>query len=889
MDQVIKAPQLYDKAGSPIDLPEDKIPDALASGQYSTIKGTRIPVVDQEGKPFTVPAAQAKDAFDLGYQYEPESAQTDRIKSAAYDTPQAAALAAMAGVGRGATLGLSDVALTKTGLATPGLLADLQKYRPNWSMAGEGAGIIGGSFIDPGLGPLSLVGKAGKAVTSVADRAALDALGATAERIGLGGNATVAKVLAGAADVGAHAAGSAVEGALYSGIGNSVTEAALGDPDLNAEKIMANFGYGALYGGALGGVLKGAEIGIPASLQAAKEGAAALRNTLIGTGVEDAGLVGDVFPGKISDALANRSMMMDDPAKTTFIGRVTDNLNEFVNNIGTTIKKLNQEIRPEETDALIDTADPAKVRSARFSVIQEMNEAINKMRGEPELFSPAAARKLELQRNSLMAGVDEDLSPLRVFNDLRQTKQELQKIVFSKIPTSQEMESIKVLDGIQKSLNSTLHNPDVFGFAGSSLAAHDEMLSQYYKFMAAGKKLTPFQKAFGDLTGSGPNARWQFSPQKVERIFRTQEGVNGAQKMGLLNQFYDLIKGLPEHLENTYANVPNERFDGEHLSRIIENSKASNFDAAKKYIETLKAQKGSRRPGLAEYAALGFGLNHPLIGAAIEAYNIATKPIESMNKLAEVERIVGKATNFIGKGAKLVFDPAVKGLTFGKNAIVKLSTEARSDRHNEMAKQFAEFKQDPQSLIDKVAENTDRLHSGAPNTAGALQQTMAKGAQFLATKMPGGGQSSPLSEPYEPSSAELATFDRYHSIVEDPMKAFEQVRDGTLVPQTIETLNAVYPKLYAEMRTSLLSEMSSKIQKKEKIPFQLKQGIAQFLGQPIDHAMNPQAILANQMSIAMAPKPQGLMAPQKTRAKGLDKMDRSGRATADYGAMSENV
>lgn len=50
------------------------------------------------------------------------------------------------------------------------------------------------------------------------------------------------------------AAGSAVEGAVYSA-GNVLSEASLGDPQLNAEKALAQVGMGAALGGGIGGLV----------------------------------------------------------------------------------------------------------------------------------------------------------------------------------------------------------------------------------------------------------------------------------------------------------------------------------------------------------------------------------------------------------------------------------------------------------------------------------------------------------------------------------------------------------------------------------------------------------------------------------------------------------
>lgn len=866
MAEVLK-PQLYDvSTGKPVDVPEDKIPQLVASGKFGFLKNAQVPVLNPDGDSGTIPADAAHKAFNAGFTYEPADAQLDRIKTDENSGVIKGLEAAGAGAARGATLGLSDQFLTKSGIASPQTLSDLQKYRAGWSNTGEAAGIAIPALFGDEAGVAGAVGKAGKAVTAGAERVGLPLAGRALEAAGLGGSETAAKVLANASEIGSHALGSAVEGAIYNGVGNSVSEQALGDTDLNGEKVMSNFGYGALFGGVLGGAIKGASIAVPEALTAAKNGFTNLKNTLIGTGENDAGLLGRALPDKISDALANRSINLDLDQKMKLVTDTTSDLNQIHNNIETTLKKLNTEIRPQETNALIDTADEQKVRFARQDVVNSMNQAVDLMRKEPELYSQTAARKLEIQRDGIVNGMKHDDTPAQIFQSLKEVKQELQSHVFSKIPTSQEAASINVINDISKGVNKVLKDPDVFGFAGSALAAHDEMLSNYYKYIPPNaRKATDFQKAFMAKDGSGPNTKWSFDPKKVEKVLKNQETITGQQKLKLLDGYYDTLKKLPEHLENTYANVPNERFDSEKLSNIIDNSRATNAESHEKYLESINNDK--KGVGLGDYFAAHVAMTHPVIGTAMGAYNIVTKPIEHLNKLAEVERLVGKATNAIGRGAAAIFKPAIALADVSRNAITKLSLEDRKEDHKKFSEEIASLQNDPAKLIDKVASNTEAIHGVAPKTSEAIQQASIRATQFLATKSPIPPKTNPFAAEYEPSQAEMSTFDRYRNIVEKPVSALEQVRLGTVTPETIETLNAVYPKLYDHMKQTVMEQATKMLSSGKLIPFNTKQSISMFIGQPIDEALNPQSIMSNQMAFAQSAQENNQPAPgaQKTK------------------------
>lgn len=200
----------------------------------SPLRPGEVGLLDPDGNPVATPSHLVEAMQDQGYLPDtPENRHqiAQRIKYGQGLGNEL--LAGTAGAARGASLGLSDVALTKSGAVDPETLDALQKYNPVSSAVGNVAGIAGATLLAPELGVADLLNP----VSQVAK------LGAgAAEALG-GGTA-------------ARMAGSAVEGAFY-GLGQSASESALGDPDLTAQKVMANVGLGAVLGGATSGVFQG--------------------------------------------------------------------------------------------------------------------------------------------------------------------------------------------------------------------------------------------------------------------------------------------------------------------------------------------------------------------------------------------------------------------------------------------------------------------------------------------------------------------------------------------------------------------------------------------------------------------------------------------------------
>ena len=150
--------------------------------------------------------------------------------------------AGLLGAADAATLGLSTQALVKTGLAEKETLRGLEEANPVSYATGQVGGILGSLVLAPEASIPGLLAKGGASVARGAARALPEAATLTG------------KIIQGA---GTAALGSAVEGAAY-GAGQVIKEEALGDPNLNGERILGEIGFGAAFGGLFGAVLGGA-------------------------------------------------------------------------------------------------------------------------------------------------------------------------------------------------------------------------------------------------------------------------------------------------------------------------------------------------------------------------------------------------------------------------------------------------------------------------------------------------------------------------------------------------------------------------------------------------------------------------------------------------------
>ena len=233
---------------------------------------SRVPVIAPDGTWGTMDVSEAQEAIQTGGFKLPTAEEVkDHASKLQYGTGTSNEVkAALAGAARAATFGLSDQLLGRTGTVDPNVLAELAKQNPKATMAGEIGGVAA-SLLIPGIG----AGTAGEAVAAKGAAKGISALtpvGAVA-KIGTGVTEAAlpaAQKFAGLlvnpetspivhrilSRAGAQTMGSAVEGAVY-GLGQGISEDALGDPNLTAEKLLGNIGYGALFAGGLGGLIGG--------------------------------------------------------------------------------------------------------------------------------------------------------------------------------------------------------------------------------------------------------------------------------------------------------------------------------------------------------------------------------------------------------------------------------------------------------------------------------------------------------------------------------------------------------------------------------------------------------------------------------------------------------
>lgn len=861
-----------------------------------------------------------------------------------YDNPAAAFALAAA---RSPTFGVSDEFLVHTGAMKPETIEAYRKYNPTSNIAGSVVG-VGGSLFVP-WSPVARLAKIGSGITKAALPAAESIAGAIAPAAT---RPILNQVLS---QAGAHAVGSAIEGAAY-GAGESVSEHALGDPELNAEKVISNIGTSAAIGTGLGGLfgsVKGALEGraIHKAAQAAEKEAIAATQT---QAIADAPIVG-IKPTSIQT-------MADKVAEAKYAGNAIEMKQKGVLEDALTRVEMDNPVHPLQVKSLEDKGSrdlyntfketPGETGDTlRNHEALQKSELVGKTEKTIKDLSPAAeptSDAVEGGTRAVKAFTDQYeaekkiLSP--IFEELETkiigTPTEIRNGVISKmtdaVPGVAKM--IKIKDGkliIQKyktgwGLDKSTYNAvkeALDSLQGRSrnfeyLANIRRGLDQHVDVLTHGQApgqiralkaaiMDYMQDAVQEIT---PNIkvrdtfkRWAINEQERTVIENAFGAGVGAQEFGQISKIKPEMIG-----DKIFANTANVQAAKKILSPEKFNEILANWLAEAKQAATDKGEFSSNKFASflrKNHDSLGIAFKdnpgalqrlHDLTtimrilpdaasvnpsGTAKTLYGmlkgmkfhditwegmLAAIPKKIMEKIGEQQQYLNLENELLGKAAQVeglstIERAANKTKNFirrGVDAIFSNELPQRAyigaraydyDEHQKIDKSLTDLTSNPQKLIDHISQNTDAISQIAPQTAASLQTTTIRAIQFLDSKRPGKDiQSKPLSPKYKPSRSELSRWHTYYKAVNDPTGALFDVSHGTLVPETMEALTAVYPKLLSEMNVSIVDKMSSHMAKGQHIPYRKKLSLSLFLGTDLVNSLDPKSMLATQNTLAQS-------------------------------------
>ena len=248
-------------------VPDNEVAQRVQTGQFLFAGNAMVPIRLPDGTKHEIEAQYAAQAFDLGGQYITAAEQKEDRLRKDYGSGWGNAISAFTlGALSGATITGSNYALVESGIITKEALDAYKKYQTGSYYSGEVGGTVGSIAATMGLGALAQGGVRGAATVARAANVVMPAAGVARGAAAAGRGVTNAMLARAGANVtagqakAARAVGLLTEGTIDAGAfagAEMLTEAAMGNPNVNAESIVSNVGLSMVVGGALNALIPG--------------------------------------------------------------------------------------------------------------------------------------------------------------------------------------------------------------------------------------------------------------------------------------------------------------------------------------------------------------------------------------------------------------------------------------------------------------------------------------------------------------------------------------------------------------------------------------------------------------------------------------------------------
>lgn len=756
------------------------------------------------------------------------------------------------GVGQGASAGLGAGAVRQALQTVDPEAAkkfeqnhrDLEKAHEAAFKSGEVAGLVGSSVAGGAGGgagaalPGAVVSRAGAGAASVAAKA----LGGAAAKGALG------RALATGAELGVQGG---VEGALL-GAGQSVGEDMLGDHKVNAEKLWAAVGNGALTGMAAGAAL----------------GAG---GSLVKSGV---GATVDAARGGLARVLSKGQTAATDAAETAVAGveGAAVSAQKTAGKAAGEAIDFARKAAPQESPLgklLGGKADEAAKDIAYEQAVKALGDRsmAGKYVQQAERYLPGGAKDLGevMLRRGVIGAEGEGVAG--VIRGARTPAELLPRI-------HSELEKVgQQIGDITASVDAKV--------AAGTLAERFEAVAQKY----AGK-FGPENKAAGEAVRADMQDMLQTlglgapgAPlAKGEKLAASVQDV-----LELRKQYDRIIYAQP--LSNKLAVEARREARGELEKLVLETLDEASTKAGggplsgqlkslKKDYAALRigadmtedtAAKMSRNNTMSlgdmiaagSAAAGGHVLAAPVVGLASSVIRprinaAAAGALYRMSELGAVSRAMAKvdeAVSLASKGALLQPKMRPSGTRQAGNVVAqarRIISEVRAAQA------------DAEAHAERVTQRTSGLSQVAPRTADALTTQTAAAIAMLASEIPAKAAMSPMrtggEEPLSPMVAhKIVTMAKY---INEPLEFFRDVENGHVSPEGVRVISQLMPKTYEQLQVLTLEEIGAAQAKGKPIDFNTRIRLSTLLDVPGDASMKPDFAKLLQQNVTTPPPEQ---------------------------------
>ncbi len=208
-------------------------------------------------------------------------------------------------------------------------------------------------------------------------------------------------------------------------------------------------------------------------------------------------------------------------------------------------------------------------------------------------------------------------------------------------------------------------------------------------------------------------------------------------------------------------------------------------------------------------------------------------------------------------------------LVFSADAAVPPALLVSSSQRDKLARLVDTYHADPEKMVAQNDSNP------IPEYAQAFSATSARAVQYLSGLRPDTAPKNPLDSRIPASAAQKAIYASALDIAQQPLHVLAKIKNATLTPQDVTTIKTIYPSVYQNLSTKMMSQVVDSTSKGNTIPYQTRLQLSMFLGQPMDSTMT-QSYMAAAQAKPQAQQQRGAteQAPASGPKRSTSKLDK---------------
>ncbi len=765
----------------------------------------------------------------------PETIPADQFVSdeEKYGTPGQQLKTAAEHAASSATFGLSTKAETSLGVNPE----DIQR-RTEENPVSAGVGSIAGLLV-PGAPEAKALTKAGE-------------LGAKLVR----GSSTLSKI-------GAGAVKGAIENTMFQG-GDEVSKQFSQDPNQSAQTAITDIGLSGLIGGAFGAGF-GAVSPLFEKTKASKF-VDEMKSRL------NEHLTNPDLPTQAADNLDKFYTDTTKGSDSLFKGSYDETGSRVSNVKDQAIEKL----VPQMNDTILD--------KGIGEVTNHFADKLEQMKSDSDTFQPKFTKALEKDFTKWREVVDQQNATsadiFKATEDLKRSLQERSRIGIPIDNSNPAFDSIKSLKDSANYLRKSLENTDVWGDAGNFQKQVNEAYSKFQN------PLKEFNRGFTTVLEGKPT----LDPDKVNTYINQASRDKGSIRGEKLQNYLDAADKYRDAINEAHESIgvagPFETRSADAANTLTK-SLTPGAKAADSLVKGIMSHSGGDTAG-AVGGVLG-GWPGYMVGKHI-AGPVLDSVLPSLMK-----PLLGSATNgtglkhaldFIGAFSKgeTAINRGVKNIFKAGKEVIPASLMPTEKDRNRLDTSLKNLSQNPTQLSSIGGSTSHYL----PDHGMALAHTTMNAINFLNSQKPQSPKVSPLDTPSKPDPMAQSQYTRILNIAQQPLVILKSIKEGSIQPNDVKAITSLYPDLYNKLSQKLITEISSRKEDSEPIPYRTKMGMSIFLGKAMDSTMLPESIIAAQPQQPQAPestqKPskKPAAANAKVLEKNVDLAQTPAQARANY-------